>query len=94
MTLPVDLLRCPITGQALKPAPAELLIRLREQQGGAVLRNRDGELVAPFEDGLVTMDCAWFYPIRGGIPVLLSGEAALLANPGRAAKPVDGAAHL
>lgn len=82
MNLPVDLLRCPISGHALKSAPADLLGRLRDEQGSGVLRNRDGAFAAKFEGGLMTVDGMWFYPIRDGIPSLLAGEAVPLVIPG------------
>jgi uncharacterized protein YbaR (Trm112 family) len=72
-----DFLRCPQTRQPLQPAPAELVERLAAAR--ETLRNRDGEVPAPFEAGLLTADGAWFYPVRGGVPVLLGGEAIEVA---------------
>ena len=72
------LLRCPLTRQTLADAPAELAASLLARR--ETLRNRDGEMPALFQGGLLTADGAWFYPIREAIPVLLPGEAiALLA---------------
>jgi uncharacterized protein YbaR (Trm112 family) len=68
-----DLLRCPQTHQPLQPAPAELVERLRSAR--ETVRNRDGEMPELFDGGLVTADGTWFYPTRGGVPVLLAGEA-------------------
>jgi uncharacterized protein YbaR (Trm112 family) len=68
-----ELLRCPQTRQALAPAPVELVVRLAAAR--ETLRNRDGEMPALFEGGLLSADGAWFYPVRGGVPVLLGGEA-------------------
>ena len=67
----MDFLRCPHTRMVLTAATAELVAALlgrREE-----LRNHDGEMPELFEAGLVAG--AWFYPVRGGIPVLLPGEA-------------------
>jgi uncharacterized protein YbaR (Trm112 family) len=73
-----DALRCPQTRQPLAAAPAELVARLLAAR--EVLRNRDGEMPALFEAGLVTADGTWFYPVRDGIPVLISGEAVALGT--------------
>jgi uncharacterized protein YbaR (Trm112 family) len=69
----IALLRCPTTAQPLAPAPQELVARLLATR--ETLRNRDGEITAPFEAGFVTTDGVWFYPQRESIPVLLPGEA-------------------
>ena len=69
------LLRCPQTGQSLAPAPRELIDRLLASHRAGTLKNAAGEIPEAFEDGLVTLDGARIYPIRGGIPVLLVGEA-------------------
>ena len=71
----IPLLRCPITGGTVAPAPEGLFRSLNAAQREGTLRNRNRELPEPFESGLVTGDGAWFYPIRSGIPVLLAGEA-------------------
>lgn len=81
MNFPIELLRCPISGQAMRPAPANLVERLQEPQRHGLLRTRDGECADAFEDGLLTSDGRWFYPIRSGIPVLLTGEAIEVVDP-------------
>ena len=80
MNVPLDILRCPISGQSLKNAPESTLLSLQEAQRAGTLRNRDGAACEPFEDGLLSSDGARFYPIRGGIPVLLAGEAVEMAR--------------
>ena len=75
MNLPMEILRCPISGQSLKNAPESTVNTLREAQRVGTLRNRDGAACEPFEKGLLSSDGAYFYPIRSGIPVLLAGEA-------------------
>ncbi len=80
MNVPVEILRCIDTGQSLRTASESLIRSLKDAQSAGTLRNRDGEVPASFEDGLVTPDGAWFYPIRTGIPVLLASE--VIAVPG------------
>ena len=75
MDVPVELLRCPLTGQTVKHAPENVLRDLQQRQQSGTLRNRYGEIAEPFESGLLTVDGAWFYPVRSGIPVMLAGEA-------------------
>ena len=64
----LPLLRCPQTQQPLTVAPAALLAGRTE---------RDGR---PLEGALLRADGAVFYPIRGGIPVLLAEEARPVAE--------------
>ena len=79
--VPFELLRCPITGQEVRPAPEDLLHDLRQRQQSGSLRTRGGEIAEPFDSGLLTADGAWLYPIRSGIPVMLAGEAIAAARP-------------
>lgn len=74
----VALLRCPITGQTLAPAPENLLREFQQRQQRGELRTRGGEIAEAFEGGLLTADGAWFFPVRSGIPVMLAGEAIAL----------------
>lgn len=80
MDVPAHLLRCPVTGQTVKPAPENVIRDLQQRQQSGALRTLGGETVEPFEDGLLTADGAWFYPIRSGIPVMLPGEAVAIAK--------------
>ena len=75
MSVPIELLRCPISAQALNVAPENLLSDLQERQRAGGLRTRGGEIAEPFEDGLLTADGAWLFPIRSGIPVMIANEA-------------------
>jgi len=75
MSFPIELLRCPISGQPLKPAPDEVVCSLQQLQRAGTLRSRGDGFVEPFEAGLVTADGVWFYPVRSEIPVLLASEA-------------------
>jgi len=75
MNVPVELLRCPITGQPVTFAPEGVLRELQRRRESGALRNRAGEIAEPFEGGLLTLDRALLYPIRTDIPVMLAGEA-------------------
>jgi len=75
MSFPIDLLRCPISGQTMKSAPSDVVHELQRLQVAKTLRNHGTELVAAFDGGLLTADGAWFYPVRSGIPVMLAAEA-------------------
>ncbi len=81
MNFPRELLRCPISAQAMKNAPGSVVTALQALQGAGALRTRGGEMAEPFEDGLLTTDESWFFPIRSGIPVLLAGEAIEMRGP-------------
>ena len=80
MSVPAELLRCPITGQTVRRAEENVIRDLQQRQQSGTLRNCGGETVEPFEDGLLTADGAWLYPIRSGIPVMLAGEAIAVAD--------------
>ncbi len=75
MDVPIELLRCPLTGQTLRHADENLIREMQHRQQSGSLRNRGGEIAEPFADALITADGAWLYPIRSGIPVMLAGEA-------------------
>ena len=75
MSFPTELLRCPISGQAVNAAPEDLVRELQERQRAGALRTRGGEIAEAFDSGLLTADGAWLYPIRSGIPVMLACEA-------------------
>ena len=80
MDVPVEMLRCPVTRQAVEHAPEDRIRELQKRQQSGALRTRDGEIAEPFEDGLLTADGAWLYPIRAGIPVMLAAEAIATAG--------------
>ena len=75
MKIPIELLRCPISAQTMKPAPENVLREFQRQQQSGALRNRGGEIAEPFEGGQLNADGSWLYPVRSGIPVMLAGEA-------------------
>ncbi len=75
MDVPHELLRCPISAQTVSAAPKDIVRALQERQRAGALCTRGGEIAAPFEDGLITADGTWLYPIRSGIPVMIANEA-------------------
>lgn len=73
------LLRCPETHQPLTTAPADVIAQLEAERLAGRLRDRAGNVLSePVEAGLLRADGALFFPIRGGIPVLLAAEAVAL----------------
>lgn len=77
----LEILCCPVTHAELEPAARSLLHMLNLQLEQGTLRNRAGELPqGPWEEALVTRDGRLAYPVRDGVPILLEGEAVLLAQ--------------
>jgi uncharacterized protein YbaR (Trm112 family) len=64
----LDLLRCPATGQPLRPAT------------GQELEIASAYSAEPLIAGLVTVDGALLYPVRTGIPILLKAEAVQISG--------------
>jgi uncharacterized protein YbaR (Trm112 family) len=72
----LSLLRCPETKGVLRAAtPAELeQINIAIRNSG--VRNRNGELISEVLDDCLICDSAGLcYPVRDGLPVMLTGEA-------------------
>lgn len=73
------LLCCPQTRQPLGVASPEIVARLEALRVAGNLRDQAGNLCAePIVGGLVRADGQRFFPIRGGIPVLLDSESVAL----------------
>ena len=79
MTIPPELLallRCPETGQSLRPAPEPVLARVNQAIRDGTQRNRGGQPVARSCDaGLLREDGRYLYPVSDRISVLLVNEA-------------------
>jgi uncharacterized protein YbaR (Trm112 family) len=72
----LEILVCPETKQALRPAPENVLQRLAAEVQAGRLRNRGGEPVtAAIDEGLVREDGKVLYPVDDGIPVMLIEES-------------------
>ena len=75
----LKLLRCPETRQELRLAEPALIDRLNRQITAGALHNRAGRRLADaLEAGLVRADGKFLYPIRRGVPVMLTDEAVPL----------------
>ena len=77
----IDLLVCPTTHQPLEPLDPQALAALNRAIGrGGVLRSDGSPRTAPLQQGLVSRDRTWIYPVDDGIPVLLAEESIALAG--------------
>lgn len=72
----LEILVCPETKQALRPAEAPVLADLNEKIGAGTLRNRGGDKVEKaVEEGLVREDGRVLYIVDDDIPVMLVEES-------------------
>lgn len=76
----LQMLACPASGQPLRAATEAELRGVAAAIAAGRVHNRGGTVVesAPAA-GLATVDGAWLYPVRDGIPILLAAEALPLA---------------
>ena len=75
----LEIICCPDTHQDLSVISADQLSILNSAQKKGALHHRGGASVDyTLSGGLLTQDCKVVYPIREGIPVLLSEEAILI----------------
>jgi uncharacterized protein YbaR (Trm112 family) len=74
------ILCCPLTRQELKPLHQGIVAALNQGIATGQIKNRSGHPVTEaLEEGLITVDNQWIYPVRNNIPVLLIAEA--IQNP-------------
>lgn len=72
----VEILRCPVSGQALAVAPKDRLRALNAAVAAGELEHEDGRKVeSELEEALLTADGARIYRVRDGIPIMLADEA-------------------
>jgi len=72
----LSLVRCPIDGQELRIASAELTAALNQQIDQRQLRDHvDAVVDEPVDEALVTRDGCRVYPVRESIPTLIPAES-------------------
>lgn len=72
----VEILRCPVSREAVHVASRDRLRQLNEAIEAGELQHADGRKVeAPLAEALETDDGARVYPVRDGIPIMLADEA-------------------
>lgn len=77
----LELVQCPISRQKLQIADPQTIKELNEKIAQKSLRDSTDQLVeSPLDQGLITMDGARLYPVRGGIPTLVADAAIELSG--------------
>ncbi len=72
----LELLCAPLSHAALRSASSTELVQINDQIRQRLIRNRDGiTLDVELDGSLVCESERTCYPIRDGLPVLISGEA-------------------
>lgn len=72
----LELIRCPVDGQSLRPAPAEAVAAINDCIARGALRDAsDGRIEEAIDGALITMDGCRGHAVRGGIPTLIPGES-------------------
>jgi uncharacterized protein YbaR (Trm112 family) len=72
----LKILVCPETKRPLNLADDGIVSSINDRIRQHTARSRTGEAVdSEIEGGLLTEDMRYLYPIRGGIPVMLSSQA-------------------
>jgi uncharacterized protein YbaR (Trm112 family) len=72
----LSLLRCPETKGVLRTATPAELEQINTAIRNSTVRNRNGELVSELlDDGLICDSAGLCYPVRDGLPLMLTGEA-------------------
>ena len=72
----LTLLRCPETRGVLRGATPAELVHINTAIRNFGVRNRNGELIRELLDDCLICDSAGLcYPVRDGLPLMLTGEA-------------------
>jgi len=72
----LTLLRCPETRGVLRSATPAELEKINAAIRNSGVRNRNGELIGELlEDCLICDSAGLCYPVRDGLPLMLTGEA-------------------
>ena len=74
--LPLQLLRCPVSGGELIWLAGDELARLQQAIAADVVVDRDGDLVTETPEAAILCPTSGLvYPVLGGIPALVPGAA-------------------
>jgi uncharacterized protein YbaR (Trm112 family) len=72
----LTLLRCPQTRGLLRAATPAELEQINTAIRNSAVRNRNGEVISEVLDDCLICDSAGLcYPVRDGLPLMLTGEA-------------------
>ncbi len=75
----LEILVCPETRQPVRPAEADILMRLNSAiEAGSVVNQGGQEVREPIAEGLIREDGKVLYPVREEIPIMLIDEAIAL----------------
>ena len=75
----IKMIRCPVTESRLTEATASVVDRLNLQIENSKMTNQDGQVVkAKLDGGFINADQSLFFPVRGGIIVLIADQAIQL----------------
>lgn len=76
-----EIVRCPESRARLTPVTAKWVTRLNARIEAGELRTSSGELVSePIQDGLITDNDRYLYPIRDGVPNLVIAHRIVLKD--------------
>ncbi len=74
-----DLLRCPESHERLLPVTGKWVQRLNKQIAAGELQTQKGEHVtSPVDDGLITADDRYLYPVRNGLVNMFIADRIVL----------------
>ena len=75
----VELLRCPETHRPLLPVTRKWIDRVNKRIAAGELQTNAGDVVAePIDDGLVTEDDRYLYPVRDGLANMFVADRIVL----------------